>query len=156
MLPGMTSPVTRQEGRAEVARTPRGRGREIVGRFLLWTSGIHVGIAAADPSIYRHFADGAVMGWVERGWNGVFMANPRPWGLAVAAGELTLALLLLHGGRAAKVGWLGVIGFQVALVLFGWGFVIWSAPALAVLVPVVWREWPQLSAREPLSVEPAS
>lgn len=51
--------------------------------------------------------------------NEVFMANPRVWGLTVAAGELMLGLLLLRGGPAAKVGCLGVIGFHLALVLFG-------------------------------------
>ena len=155
MMSNMPSSVTRQEVPAGVSRKPRGRSRELVGRFLVWTSGIHVGIATADPLIYRHFADAAVMGWVERGWNGVFMANPRAWGLAVAAGELALALLLLHGGRAAKVGWLGVIGFHVALVLFGWAFLIWSAPVLVVLVLLVRREWPHLSTCDPVSAEQA-
>ncbi len=69
--------------------------------------------------------------------------------MGVAAGELTLGLLLLRGGYAAKIGWLGVIGFHLALVLFGWGFLIWSAPALAALVVLSWRDWPRLSIREP-------
>ncbi len=115
-----------------------------------------MGVAAIDPSSYRHFADAAVMAWVERGWNEVFMANPRMWGLAVAAGELTLGLLLLRGGYAAKIGWLGVIGFHLALVLFGWGFLIWSAPALAALVVLTWRDWPRLSIREPTSAPPGA
>ena len=76
--------------------------RAVIGAFFLWTSGIHVGTAAIDPSSYQHFADAAVMAWVERGWNEIFMANPRVWGLAVAAGELILGLLLLRGGGAAS------------------------------------------------------
>lgn len=140
----------------EAIRTPRWTARAIVGSFFLWTSGIHVGVAALAPLSYRHFADAAVMGWVERGWNEVFMANPRVWGLAVAGAELMLGLLLLRGGGAAKVGWLGVIGFHLGLVLFGWVFFIWSAPVLAVLVSLTWRDWPRLSTREPVPVSPGS
>lgn len=127
----------------------------MVGWFFVWTSGIHVGIAAAHPAIYRSFADAAVMGWVERGWNEIFMADPRAWGLAVAAGELALGLLLLHGGRMAKVGWIGVIGFHIALVLFGWVFLFWSIPALVVLVLLARRDWPRLTAPEPPDDLPA-
>lgn len=110
-----------------------------------------MGVASVNPSSYRHFADAAIMTWVERGWNEVFMANPRPWGLAIAGGELMLGLLLLRGGGSAKLGWLGVIGFHLALVLFGWGFLIWSAPVLAVLVVLTRRDWPQLRTTSPTS-----
>ena len=127
------------------SRTSPWTARAIVGASFLWTSGIHVGIAAVDPSSYRHFADAAVMAWVDRGWNEVFMANPRGWGLAIAAGEAMLGVLLLWGGSAARGGWLGVIGFHVALVLFGWGFLFWSAPAVVVLVVLARRDWPRLS-----------
>ena len=151
-----STPGPRRTAPGEAARTSRWTARAIIGSFFLWTSGIHVGVAAIDPSSYRHFADAAVMAWVERSWNEVFMANPRVWGFAVAAGELMLGLLLLRGGWAAKVGWLGVIGFHLALVFFGWGFLIWSAPALAVLVALTRRDWPRLSTREPTSAPPES
>ncbi len=155
----MTSTSTPGSSRTpsrEASTTSRWTARAIIGSFFLWTSGIHVGVATIDPSSYRHFADAAVMAWVERGWNEVFMANPRVWGLAVAAGELMLGLLLLRGGYAAKVGWLGVIGFHLALVLFGWGFLIWSAPALAVLMVLTRRDWPRLSTWEPTSSPPGA
>ncbi|MEO8829380.1 hypothetical protein [Lapillicoccus sp.] len=150
----MSVPGSCRAAPREAARTSRWTARAIIGSFFLWTSGIHVGIAVVDPSSYQHFADAAVVAWVERGWNEIFMASPRVWGLAVAAGELMLGLLLLRGGRAAKVGWLGVIGFTLALVLFGWGFLIWSAPALGVLVLLTRRDWPRLSTREPTSAPP--
>ena len=142
-------PGSHRAAARETIRTSRWTARAIVGSFFLWTSGIHVGVAAIDPESYRHFADSAVMAWVERGWNEIFMANPRAWGLAVAAGELILGLLLLSGGIAAKVGWLGVSGFNVALVLFGWAFLIWAGPAVAVLVLLARRDWPLIDTREP-------
>lgn len=139
----------------DVSGTSRWTARAIIGSFFLWTSGIHVGVAAIDPSSYQHFADAAVAAWVQRGWNDIFMANPRAWGFALAAGELTLGLLLLGAGGAAKVGWLGVIAFHLSLVLFGWGFLTWSAPALAVLMLLARRDWPRLSTRE-ISAPPVS
>lgn len=142
-------PLMRRPFHFEAPRQGRRRAREVVGWFFLWTSGIHVGVAAADPSIYQHFADTAVLAWVERAWSAIFMANPRAWGLAVSAGELALALLLLRGGPSGKIGWIGVISFTVVLVLFGWGFLLWAVPALAVLVPMARRDWPRLASREP-------
>ena len=58
-----------------------------------------------------------------------------------------LGILLLRGGGAAKVGWLGVIGFHLALVLFGWVLLIWSGPAIAVLVLLARRDWPRLNTK---------
>ena len=83
--------------------------RKSVGGFYLFTAGIHVGIVAADTERYRPFAEGALLGAVRNGWDAVFMAHPRFWGLALAGGELTRGLLLRAGGRWAKVGWSGVI-----------------------------------------------
>ncbi|MET3951647.1 hypothetical protein [Arthrobacter sp. UYEF36] len=112
-----------------------GRPGRIVGCFFLFTGGIHLGIAAADPEFYRHFADGALLPFITSAWQSVFMANPSAWGLALSLGEVALGLLLLRGGAWATVGWAGVIAFHLGLMLFGWGFWLWGVPALAFLVP---------------------
>lgn len=106
-----------------------------VGWFFLWTSGIHVGIVAADPGFYGHFADEALLPGLERAWAQVFMPHAAVCGLLIAAGEAGLGLLLLGSPRQRRVGWVGVIGFQVALMAFGWGFWLWSVPVLLLLVP---------------------
>lgn len=110
-----------------------------VGCLFLWTSGIHVGIVAADPEAYRSFADGALP-VIREAWSGVFMASPVAWGLAVALGELLIGLATLRSGRWTLLGLYGAIGFHLCLMLFGWGFWLWSLPALGVLVPGVVRE----------------
>lgn len=125
------------------------RSRRFVGAFFLWTSGVHVGIVAAGTDFYRTFADGAVVPAVRDGWHHVFMAAPVAWGLALAAGELALGLLLLRGGTAARVGWCGVIAFHLLLVLFGWGFLLWSGPALVFLVSAAAKDWPRLRSPAP-------
>jgi hypothetical protein len=60
------------------------------------------------------------------------MAHPTVWALLLAACELTIAALLI---KVRRLGYLAVIAFHLALMLFGWGFWLWSLPALAFAVP---------------------
>lgn len=112
-----------------------------VGWFLLWTSGIHVGIVAADPALYRHFADGALVPGLAEAWRSVFLAHASSGGLIIAVGEAVLALLLLGPRPCRRVGWVGTIAFHVALMCFGWGFWLWSVPVLALLVGGARQDW---------------
>ena len=92
-------------------RARRARGiRRFVGGFYLTMGGINAGIVFADPQTYQHFADTAYLDFVTQQWNDVVMANPSFWGLLLAAGEIVLGALLLHGGPAARVGWVGAAG----------------------------------------------
>jgi hypothetical protein len=135
-------PVANPAGEpAEVARPSR-LGAVVVGCFFLCTASVHVGIVMADPGFYGSFGDAALFGLVRRGWSELFMAHPASWGLAVAAGEAVLGALLLLGGRAARVGWIGVLTFHVLLMLFGYGFWLWSVPALALFGWLAARDWP--------------
>ena len=119
-----------------VGPTPRSRkfGRQAVGGFFLTMGGVHLGLVAADPQTYRHFADGALFPFVEAGWHDIVMATPTVWGLLLMGGEVALGTLLLVGGRAARWGWYGVIVFHLLLMLFGFGVWLWSIPALILLV----------------------
>jgi hypothetical protein len=72
------------------------------------------------------------------------------------AGELVMALLLLRGGAGAKVGWVGVIAFHATLMLSGWGYWLWSVPALVFLVWAARRDWPALSGEGALRSVPAA
>lgn len=117
--------------------------------FFLWTSGIHAGIVAADPQFYRHFAATSFLPFVRHGWADIVMADPVVWGLLLATGEATLGALLLIGGRAAKAGWVGVVSFHLLLMLFGFGFWLWSVPALMILVPLLRVDWPGLGEPAP-------
>lgn len=121
------------------------RVRRFVGCFYLSMGGVHVGVVAADPELYRHFADAAPLDVVSTGWREIFMAEPALWGLVMAAGETVLGALLLSSGPRVRLGWVGVVGFHVLLMLFGWGYWLWSLPVLAVLVPTAARDWPHLS-----------
>jgi hypothetical protein len=134
--------------RAERRRQAQSRlGGRIVGMVFLWTSGINLGIAVANAGFFRHFADSSYLPFVRQGWTEVVMAQPGAWGLLLSVGEATLGGLLLAGGRWAKVGWVGVIAFHVLLMLFGFGFWLWSVPVLAALVPLARRDWAVISRR---------
>jgi hypothetical protein len=123
------------------------RGRLVVGGFFLSTGGVHLGIVAASTEFYRHFADIALFSFVREGWAHIFMATPVFWGLCLFAGETLLGVLLLCGGRWARLGWVGVIGFHVLLMLFGFGFWLWCVPALVILVLLARVDWPYLTPR---------
>jgi len=126
-------------------RRHRALGREVVGGFFLVMGGVHLGLVAADPEIYEHFADAGLFPFVRDGWADLVMAAPSVWGLLLMAGEIVLGTLLLVGGRAARWGWYGVITFHVLLMLFGFGFWLWSIPALVVLVTLA--HWDQAFRR---------
>ena len=115
-------------------------GRAVVGAFFLWTSGVHLGIVAADPRLYRHFADAGLFPFVRSGWDTIVMRDPVVWGLLLMVGEAALGALLLVGGRAAGWGWYGVIAFHLLLMLFGVGFWLWCLPALGVLFVLARRD----------------
>ena len=141
----MTTPATTSTSvvptrRSEDRRPRRAWERSVVGCFFVMMAGVHLGLVAADPGVYQHFADQALFGFVRSGWREVFMADPAFWGLCVMAGELVLGGLLLAGGRAARVGWAGVLVFQVLLMLFGPGFWLWSLPAIALLLFLARRD----------------
>ena len=127
-------------GRSDARRPRRAWERSLVGCFFVMMAGVHLGLVAADPGVYRHFADEALFGFVRSGWREVFMADPAFWGLCVMAGELMLGALLLVGGRAATVGWVGVLTFHVLLMLFGPGFWLWSVPAVVLLLFLARRD----------------
>jgi hypothetical protein len=143
----MSTQVLHQHQAPVLRRTHRGLARRVVGGFFLFTGGIHLGIVAADPEYYRPFGDDGLFGFVRTGWSEIFMAQPVFWGLMMALGESTLGVLLLAGGRPARVGWLGVVAFHLLLMLFGFGYWLWCLPALAVLVTLARRDWPALAER---------
>jgi len=108
--------ATRSERDHPNARRAR-KIRWFVGGFYLTMAGINAGLVLADPHSYQHFADGAYLDFVTEQWNVIVMANPARWGLLLAAGEILLGVLLLSGGQAARVGWVGVIVFHVLLMM---------------------------------------
>ena len=142
-----TTAVTNATERS--ASVHRHWGGPVVGAFYLSMGGVHLGIVAADPETYRHFADSGLFGFVRDGWQDIFMTSPEVFGLLLAAGETVLGVLLLLGGRAAFVGWAGAIAFHLLLMLFGFGIWVWCIPALALLVHLARQDTTARWSRDP-------
>ena len=123
-------------------------GRTVVGGFFLVMGGVHLGLVAADPQVYEHFADNGLFPFVRTGWRDIVMAAPALYGLLLMAGEVTAGALLLTGGRAARFGWAAVIAFHVLLMVFGWWIWVWCVPALALLT------WLAANDLRPARVQP--
>lgn len=104
------------------------------GMLFLWSSGVHVGIVAADEELYRDVADAAWLPGIDTAWQDIFMAHPTLWGLMIAFGELAIAAALLTGGRLARYGLTGAAAFHLGLMTLGWGYWMWSVPVLAILL----------------------
>lgn len=110
------------------------------GGFYLMMSGINIGVAAADPDTYATFADRGLFAFVRSGWADIVMANPRAWIFLLAAGEALIGVLLLLGGRPARIGWMAVLSFHVLLLPFGWGVWAYAVPAIAVFAWLARRD----------------
>ena len=147
--PAMATPTTAPGPVPGPAR--RHWGGPVVGGFYLAMGGVHLGVVAADPETYRHFADAGLFAFVRDGWQEIFMAYPAVFGLLLMVGETVLGVLLLLGGRAATYGWAGAIVFHLLLMLFGFGTWAWCLPALALLTYLARRDttarWARISTR---------
>lgn len=129
--------------RAATHSRPRHRTMADVGRIAfagiyLGGSLVHVvlGLFAADS--YEPFADGALLGAARDAWTDVFLAHPTAWALVLAAFEAMIGMLLLRRRGVLRTAGYGLaIAFHLALMAFGWGFWLWSVPALLVLALVV-------------------
>lgn len=142
--PTDTHPARRQpEPSGNTTRRSRwpARGRKVVGGFYLSMAGVHLGIVVANPDFYETFPDQSSLQWVRTAWAEVFMADPVLWGLVMFAAETVIGVMLLAGGRWTLPGWALVIGFHLALLLFGWGYLFWVVPVLAVVVPLAVADW---------------
>jgi uncharacterized membrane protein len=70
-------------------------------------------------------------------WRAVVAPHVVPWIGLLVAFEATVGALVLSGGRRTQLGYVGVIGFYLALWLFGWfetAWVVVMLPAMLLLL----------------------
>jgi uncharacterized membrane protein len=135
--------------------------------FIVGGALLHV-INLATGGDYAGFADPAHFTWVTHAWNAAVPPNQVLLIGLLAAFEATAGVLAISGGRRTQLGYLAVIGFYVALWLFGWVETVWvlvMLPAMLLLLRAEVRATPastskkspqQMSADKALAAVPAT
>jgi hypothetical protein len=108
--------------------------RLLVAAVYLTGSFTHLIIATVRPRLYDAFGEWAPFTAPALAdiWDSVVVPNATAFGLLVAGGELAVALLVMRGGRATRLGLSGAIGFHVVLAVF-FGLWIYAVPAIVAL-----------------------
>jgi hypothetical protein len=87
---------------------------------------------------FSGFADGASTAFVRENWESVVVPHHTVFIGLLIAFEAVTGVLVLVGGRIRQAALVMLIGFNVALLSFGWGFLVWSVP-LVVALCLLWR-----------------
>jgi hypothetical protein len=87
---------------------------------------------------YSGFADGASTSFVRETWESLVVPHHGLFIGLLIAFEAAAGALVLVEGRVRQWALVLLIGFTVALVSFGWGFLVWSIP-LVVALSLLWR-----------------
>lgn len=113
-------------GIAAVSALWVGAGAAVNGYFL------------ARGDTYSGFADGAPTSFVRDTWESVVVPNHGAFIGALIAFEAAAGALVLVEGAVRQTVLVLLIGFNLALVSFGWGFLVWSVPMVLAL-GLLWR-----------------
>jgi len=91
-------------------------------------------VMLADGSTYTGFASGSSVTFVRETWESLVVPNHHVFiGLLIAFEALAGAGVLWRG-RLRAVSLKLLILFNMTLVVFGWGFLVWAAPLVVALV----------------------
>jgi uncharacterized membrane protein len=119
---------------ASRSRPARYLGRASVGLLFLVGGALGHVVNLVSGVDYAGFADPAHFGWVTHAWRSVVAPNQVLFIGLLVVFEATVGVLSVSGGRRTQLGYVGVIGFYLALWLFGWIETVWC---LAMVVPMV-------------------
>ena len=107
---------------------------------VLWTLG---GAAAngwflARGDDYSGFADGASTSFVRDTWESLVVPHHTLFIGLLVLFEALAGVLVLVPGPVRQAALLSLIAFDVLLVSFGWGYLVWSVPMVLAL-SLLWR-----------------
>ncbi len=101
--------------------------------FLPAGAAVHAWYLATDVS-YSGFADWSWSSFVTDTWETLVVPHDAIFIGLLIAFEATVGVLVLVPGRARRIGLVLIMAFHVALLSFGWAYLVWVAPMLAALV----------------------
>lgn len=122
------------------ARSRRAYVTGVTAVSLLWVvagAGANAYLLARGGD-YSGFADGASTSLVRETWESLVVPHHGLFIGLLIAFEATAGVLVLVEGAPRQLALVLLIGFTVALVSFGWGFLVWSIPMVAAL-SLLWR-----------------
>ena len=82
---------------------------------------------------YSGFADGASTSFVRTSWESVVVPHHHLFIGLLIAFEATAGLLVVFEGVLRQAALALLIAFDVALLSFGWGYLVWSVPMVVAL-----------------------
>ncbi len=115
-------PWARTLGRAAVAMLFLLAGAAVNALFLL---------TGAD---YDGFAAGSPVALVRDTWQSLVVPHHAVFIWLLVLGEAAIGVAVALGGRAMRAAYLAAAAFHVALMVFGFGFWVWSLPVLLGLI----------------------
>lgn len=115
-------------------------GRAAVGGLFLFGGALYNFISLVTDVDYADFADTAHFAWVTDTWRSVVGPNQALFIGLLVLFEATVGVLILSGGRRTQLGYAGVIGFYLALWLFGGFQLIWAVSMLPFMVMLLLAE----------------
>jgi hypothetical protein len=95
-------------------------------------------LSLARGDDYSGFANGASTSFVRDTWESVVVPHHGLFIGLLIAFEAAAGALMLVEGRVRQTALVALIAFTVALVSFGWGFLVWSVP-MVVALSLLWR-----------------
>ena len=93
----------------------------------------HIILVTTRPSSYDSFADGSWWPFIAHSWRSVLAPNVQYLIPVLVVYEAAVGLLILSRAYR-RIGICGAIAFNAALILFGWGFCLWSVPVIVLLL----------------------
>jgi hypothetical protein len=103
------------------------------GGIFLASAAVHLVLVTVKPSAYDSFADGSWWPFVTHAWRSAFIPNTSFFIALLIMFEVAVGLLVLSRAHR-RAGIAAAIVFNAALIMFGWGFSIWSLPVIALLI----------------------
>ena len=131
------------------SRRARYAGRAAVGGLFIVGGALVNTVYLVSGVDYVGFADTAHFAWVTDAWRAVVAPNVVPWIGLLVVFEATVGALILSGGRRTRLGYVGVIGFDLALWLFGGFQLVWAAIMLPPMLLLLRAERGAVTAAAP-------
>lgn len=107
-------------------------GRIFLGFFYLTMSiGVNGSFTLNNPNAYVDYAQGALIPFYRNLTASIVSINPFLFGLLLMVFEICMGLLILHRGKAVKVGLIGTMLFVIGMAPLSWLQLPWLGLVIA-------------------------